>query len=157
MKAQPGGISLRDIIALEQVGVDRFRANVHQTNHTGSVFGGSLLAQAVRAAELTADDRALHSLHAYFYRGMTTKTPIDIVIERTRDGGSFSSRRVTAWQDGKLGFEALMSLHIAEEGFAHVCAWTSPPPPPAMVPTLLEFAEALGVSNGAQSGPPIGA
>jgi len=70
----------------------------------GRVYGGQVVAQALRAATLTvAPDRFVHSLHAYFIRGGDSDVPIRFAVTRVRDGGSFSLRQVEARQgDGTI-------------------------------------------------------
>jgi acyl-CoA thioesterase-2 len=135
---------LADIIALDDLGEDRFRGVRHQKNHVGGVFGGSMLAQALRAAELSAPGRAPNSLHGRFHRGGAADAPIDYEVVRTREGGSFSTRRVSARQHDRLLFEALVSLQAPEDGFVRQQAWREAPPPPLSVPTLQEMAAAWG-------------
>lgn len=132
---------LAEILCLEPVDENRFRARSHQANHLGGVFGGSLVAQALHAVELSAPGRAPHALHGQFHRAGAADTPIDYVVERTREGGSFSTRRVSGWQGDRLVFEALVSLQVPEVGFEHQQSWREPPPPPTSAPTLEERAE----------------
>jgi acyl-CoA thioesterase-2 len=73
--------------------------------------------QALRAATLTVDpDRRVHSMHAYFIRPGRPGIPLQLDIERTRDGRSFATRRVTGSQDGEAIFMADTSFHITEQG-----------------------------------------
>ena len=84
------------------------------------VFGGQVVAQALMAAQRTsADDRFVHSLHAYFLLPGDPKVPIVYQVERLRDGSSFSTRRVTAIQHGRAIFAMSVSLQIEEPGFEH--------------------------------------
>lgn len=84
------------------------------------VFGGQVLAQAVNAAYRTvAENRFLHSLHAYFLEAGDLKLPIEYVVSEMRNGGSFSTRRVTARQNEKTIFILAASFHKKEEGFEH--------------------------------------
>lgn len=97
------------LIDLESVDQDRFRGQSENIG-TPAVFGGQVLAQAHMAACRTvAVDRAAHSLHAYFLLP-GRHAPIDYDVERVRDGGSFSTRRVVARQDGQTLFELLASF-----------------------------------------------
>jgi acyl-CoA thioesterase-2 len=95
-----------DLLALldpRPVGPDRFEGP-RKKDGVGRVFGGQVIAQALIAAERTvADDRAAHSLHAYFLRGGSEDHPIDLAVDRQLDGGSFSNRRVVASQPGPDG------------------------------------------------------
>ena len=82
-----------------------------------SLFGGQLVAQALEAASRTVgDDRLAHSLHAYFLRPGAFDVPIDLAVERERDGGSFSSRRVLVSQGGKPILSLIASYHTDETG-----------------------------------------
>ncbi|RJX68537.1 acyl-CoA thioesterase II [Tsuneonella suprasediminis] len=84
-------------------GPDRFEGP-RNPGGVGRVFGGQVIAQALVAAERTvSEDRAAHSLHAYFLRGGSEDHPITLDIERDFDGGSFSNRRVVALQPGRDG------------------------------------------------------
>jgi len=84
------------------------------------VFGGQVLGQALSAAQQTVDDeRAAHSLHAYFLRAGDIQKPIVYNVERTRDGGSFSVRRVVAIQHGQTILNCSVSFQIAEPGVEH--------------------------------------
>jgi acyl-CoA thioesterase-2 len=84
------------------------------------VFGGQVLAQAVNAAYRTVqEDRFLHSLHSYFLEAGDLKAPILYDVAEVRNGGSFSTRRVTASQNGKTIFILAASFHKQEDGFEH--------------------------------------
>ncbi|WP_158840301.1 acyl-CoA thioesterase [Polaribacter sp. L3A8] len=90
------------------------------------VFGGQVLAQAVNAAYKTIpQDRILHSLHAYFLEAGDLTIPINYLVKEVRNGGSFSTRRVTASQNDKTIFILAASFHKKEEGFEHQVAFDS--------------------------------
>ncbi len=95
-----------DLITLldpASLGDDRFEGP-RKKGGVGRVFGGQVIAQALIAAERTvAEDRAAHSLHAYFLRGGNEDFPIEYTVDRQLDGGSFSNRRVVASQPGPDG------------------------------------------------------
>ena len=81
------------------------------------VYGGQVLAQAVSAAVATVEDsRVIHSQHAYFLRPGDARQDIDYQVERARDGGSFSSRRVVALQMGKPILVSSMSFQAPSRG-----------------------------------------
>jgi acyl-CoA thioesterase II len=83
----------------------------------GRVFGGLVAAQALRAATRTVrPDHAPHSLHAYFVRPGRPGVPIDHAVDRTRDGRSFTTRRVDSRQDGEVIFTLSASFHRDEPG-----------------------------------------
>ena len=85
-----------------------------------AVFGGQVIGQALSAAKQTlSDDRQLHSFHCYFLRPGDAKKPITYLVEVTRDGRSFSTRRVQAMQNGKTIFNLMASFQIDEQGFEH--------------------------------------
>jgi acyl-CoA thioesterase-2 len=92
---------------------------VGQNTHPGGkrVYGGQVLAQVLRAAAETVDDqRQVHSQHAYFLRPGDPGQPITLEVENARDGGSFSSRRVVALQQGKPILVSSMSFQVPEVG-----------------------------------------
>ena len=83
------------------------------------LFGGLVAAQSYMAAALTLDDpreRPLHSLHAYFLRPGRYALPIRFVVDRIRDGKSFTTRRVVAHQGGEAIFNLAASFARSEEG-----------------------------------------
>lgn len=81
------------------------------------LFGGQVAAQSLRAATLTVDaDRLVHSLHAYFIRPGRPGVPLQLDVERARDGRSFTTRRVSASQDGEPIFVLDASFHVEEDG-----------------------------------------
>ncbi len=88
-----------------------------------NVFGGQVLAQAVNAAYRTiTENRFINSLHAYFLEAGNLTIPIDYHVQEIRDGGSFSTRRVTAKQNDKPIFILAASFHKVEDGFEHQSA-----------------------------------
>ena len=93
------------------------------------VFGGQVIGQALVAAGRTVEERTAHSLHAYFLRPGDPKTPIIYNVERTRDGKSFTTRRVTAIQHGKPIFDMSASFQISEPGFEHAHEMPDVPAP----------------------------
>jgi len=101
---------LLDVVSPQPDGEDRFvGSNMHP--EAFRVYGGQVLAQSVSAAVATvAPDRVIHSQHAYFLRPGDVSLPIVFNVERARDGGSFSSRRVVALQRGKPILVASMSF-----------------------------------------------
>ena len=113
---------VRELIALLQL--ERLEDNLFrgQSRDIGTryVFGGQVVGQALSAAQQTVDNgRAAHSLHAYFLRAGDVEAPIIYSVERTRDGGSFSVRRVTAIQHGQTIFVMTASFQDAETGAEH--------------------------------------
>ena len=106
------------LMDLAQLGVDRFRAQSEDIG-TPAVFGGQVLGQALMAASRTVDaDRPVHSMHAYFLLP-GEHAPIDYVVDRVRDGRSFTTRHVVARQEDRIIFEMSASFQTAAEGIEH--------------------------------------
>jgi len=119
---------------LERLEVNLFRG---QSRDTGSpqVFGGQVLGQALKAASATIDDgRICHSLHAYFLRRGDFNKPIVYSVDRSRDGGSFSARRVLAIQDGEQIFLCSASFQEPEPGLEYQASMPKVPPPEDLQP-----------------------
>jgi len=111
--------SLLDLLDLEPIEENIFRG---QSKSVGSerVFGGQVLAQALQAAIHTVvEERILHSLHAYFVLPGDISLPIIFEVERTRDGGSFTTRRIKAIQKGRTIFNMAASFQKRQKGFEH--------------------------------------
>ena len=109
---------LQQLLSLEQLEVNLFRGESRDIG-TSRVFGGQVLAQAVLAAGQTVEDRYMHSLHSYFLRAGDPESPIVYNVDRSRDGRSFSSRRVVAIQHGRPIFNLAASFQVAEAGLEH--------------------------------------
>jgi acyl-CoA thioesterase II len=133
---------LVELLDLEMIDVDLFRGRQPQTSMQ-RVFGGQVLGQALAAASRTVDPgRIVHSLHGYFLRGGDTAVPIIYRPEPTRDGGSFSSRRVVASQNGKPIFYMSASFQRPEPGLDHQDPMPDELVPPDEAPTLASVLEA---------------
>lgn len=104
------------------------------------VFGGLVLAQSLVAAERTVEGRTPHSMHCYFLVGGDPKAPIIYQVERLRDGGSFSTRRVTAIQHGQPIFAMSASFHVEEEGYEHAAPMPAAPDPDSL-PSHIDLTE----------------
>ena len=109
---------LLHLLTLEQIDNNRFRGQ-NQDIGAAAVFGGQVLGQALSAAEATIEGRPAHSLHAYFLRPGNKTVPIIYDVECVRDGGSFSTRRVIAEQQGETIFIMSASFQKPEEGLEH--------------------------------------
>lgn len=83
------------------------------------VFGGQILGQALSAAHKTVDGRLPHSLHAYFLRPGDFNRPVVYQVESSRDGGSYSNRRVVAIQHGRPILNLAASFKVPEDGPEH--------------------------------------
>ena len=119
---------------LERLEVNLFRG---ESRDTGSlqVFGGQVLGQSLRAAHSTIDDgRVVHSMHAYFLRRGDFTKPIVYSVDRSRDGGSFSARRVVAVQNGEQIFICSASFQTPETGLEYQAAPPKVPPPEDLEP-----------------------
>jgi len=125
---------LVDLLQLERLEDNLFRGQSRDIG-THFVFGGQVLGQALSAAQQTVDaDRSAHSLHAYFLRAGDINAPIVYNVERTRDGGTFSSRRVVAIQHGQPILNGSISFQVEEEGFEHQTAMPEVPAPEDIEP-----------------------
>ena len=124
--------SIDELIALldlEEIEDGLFRGRQPATS-LQRVFGGQVLGQALAAGARTVErDREIHSLHSYFLRPGDTSVPIVYDVERTRDGRSFSTRRVVARQHGKPIFYMSASFQVPEEGLDHQDPMPAAPPP----------------------------
>jgi len=111
--------SLLTLLDVKDHGGDRFQGS-RKIGGVGRVFGGQVIGQALASAERTvADDRPVHSLHAYFLRGGNEDHEIEFKVERDLDGGSFSNRRIVASQLGTPILNMVASFQRREEGFHH--------------------------------------
>ncbi len=128
---------LIDLLSLERLEDNLFRGQSRDIG-TKYVFGGQVLGQALSAAQATMDSagepRAAHSLHAYFLRAGDIEHPIVYNVDRTRDGGSFSVRRVTAIQHGQVIFFCAASFQQEEPGVEHQMSMPEVPKPEDLAP-----------------------
>ncbi len=125
---------LADLIALldlEPIEKNIFRGQSRDIG-TPQVFGGQVLGQALAAASRTVDERSVHSLHAYFLKRGDVQAPIIYEVDRARDGGSFSNRRVVAIQHGEQIFNMTASFQAAETGLEHQVAMPQVPKPDSL-------------------------
>ncbi len=103
---------------LEQIDRDIYRGRTGGwPNERRTIYGGETAAQALRAAAFTVEpDRLPHSLHGYFLRPGDPTQPVIFIVDRDRDGRSFSARRVAAMQGGEVIWEMACSFHVSEPG-----------------------------------------
>jgi len=128
---QPGSAlaTMLSILDLERLEDNLFRGSSPQEGWQ-RVYGGQVLGQALVAASRTvAEPRRVHSLHGYFLLGGDPDHPIIYDVERTRDGGSFTTRRVKAIQHGRIIFVMGASYQRTESGFEHQARMPDVPPP----------------------------
>ena len=122
---------LKDLISLLRL--ERIEDNIYrgESRDIGSaqVFGGQVVGQALAAAHHTVEARRAHSLHAYFLRRGDMDAPIIYEVDRSRDGGSFSVRRVVAIQHGRPIFNLAASFQKPEEGLEHQAGMPEVPGP----------------------------
>lgn len=106
------------VLSLERIELNLFRG---ESRDIGSpqVFGGQVLGQALAAACATVEGRDVHSFHAYFIRRGDFNLPIVYEVDRARDGGHFSTRRVVAIQNGEQIFNMGASFQSTEAGLDH--------------------------------------
>ena len=126
---------LIDLLSLERLEDNLFRGQSRDIG-TKYVFGGQVLGQALSAAQQTLESaRTAHSLHAYFLKAGDIEHPIVYQVDRTRDGGSFSVRRVTAIQHGQPIFFLAASFQKDEVGGEHQLSMPEVPKPEDIEPS----------------------
>jgi acyl-CoA thioesterase-2 len=110
---------LVSLLSLEPIEENLFRGRSQDLGFR-QLFGGQVLGQSLSAASKTVEDeRHVHSLHGYFLRPGDAQLPVVYQVDRVRDGGSFSTRRVTAIQKGHPIFTCSASFQYDEKGFEH--------------------------------------
>ncbi|MGE3141995.1 MAG: acyl-CoA thioesterase [Hyphomonadaceae bacterium] len=112
---------LLETLTLEPIEVNLFRGRT-PPNEQGRIFGGQVIAQALFAAYKTIDGRVCHSLQSYFIRPGDPSVPVLYQVERSRDGKSFTTRRVIAIQHGEQILNLACSFHTPETGYEHQSA-----------------------------------
>ena len=118
---------LLTILDIERLEENLFRGLSPQVGWQ-RVFGGQVIGQALVAANRTVNGRLTHSLHAYFLRAGDPSVPIIYNVDRIRDGGSFTTRRVVAVQHGQAIFSMAASFHKEETGLEHQIKMPEVPP-----------------------------
>jgi acyl-CoA thioesterase-2 len=119
------------LLDLERIEDNLFRGESRDVG-APQVFGGQVLGQALVAASRTVEGRQVHSLHAYFLRRGDLSVPIVFEVDRSRDGGSFTSRRVVAVQHGQPILTMSASFQVAEPGLEHQAPMPEAPPPESL-------------------------
>ncbi len=135
------GYTAQDLVTLLEL--EPLEYNIYRGRNrdigTPQIYGGQVLAQSLVAASRTVDDdRPVHSLHGYFILPGELDAPIVYFVDRLRDGGSFTTRRVTAIQRGRAIFNMSASFHRVEPGPDHQTPMPDVPPPEAL-PSELEL------------------
>ncbi len=112
-------LTLLNLLAVERLEVDLFRGSGQGGETPTRIFGGQVIGQALASAYHTVEKRLCHSLHAYFIRPGDPSIPVIYQVDRARDGGSFTTRRVVAIQNGKQILNMSASFHVDEDGWSH--------------------------------------
>ena len=134
-------LSTLDLSAVETSGAgeDLFVGQSQWMPH-GRVFGGQVLAQSLVAATRTVDGiRPVHSLHGYFLRPGDIRLPITLSVDRLRDGRSFSTRRVQAFQNEEPIFSMIASFQDVDPGLNHQDPFPTNIPSPATLPSAKDL------------------
>lgn len=127
---------LINLIGLEKTGENTFEGQNFQTSW-GRVFGGQVLAQSLHAAYQTVpEDRFAHSLHGYFILGGNLELPIRYEVDIIRNGKSFTTRRVVAFQEGRAIFNMSASFQLLQSGVDHQFSMPNYIPPEKLLSDL---------------------
>jgi len=128
---------LVNLLDLEEIEKNHYRGRSPDDSWQ-RVYGGQVLGQALVAASRTVEDagRSAHSLHGYFLRPGDPKIPLLYVVDRIRDGKSFTTRRVVAVQHGRPIFSMSISFQIHEDGLEHQFPMPNVPPPEDLEPEI---------------------
>ena len=119
---------LIETLTLEPIEVNLFRGTTPKEDRF-RIFGGQVVAQALTAAYKTIEGRVCHSLQSYFIRPGDPALPVLYQVERSRDGKSFTTRRVIAIQKGEQIFNMACSFQVPEDGFDHQSTMPDAPAP----------------------------
>ncbi|MEM8765938.1 MAG: acyl-CoA thioesterase II [Pseudomonadota bacterium] len=130
---------LLEILELERIEENLYRGR-NEARGNFRLFGGQVLAQALRAAYATVEERQAHSVHGYFMRAGNAGLPVLYEVDRIRDGRSFTTRRVVAIQEGKAIFSMSVSFQVEEAGFEHSASMPNVPPPDELEDDMLVVA-----------------
>ena len=109
-------IEFKELLALEPHGPDTYVGIPARYPWGVRLFGGQVVAQALKAAASTVDaSRPAHSLHSYFIRPGSHDEPVRYEVERLRDGRSFSTRQVVARQSAGAILNLSVSFQVVED------------------------------------------
>ncbi|MEO3479628.1 acyl-CoA thioesterase II [Phaeobacter sp. CAU 1743] len=123
------GKVLLNLLDLERLDTNLYRGIGSGGETPMRIYGGQVIAQALTAAYATVSGRLCHSLHAYFIRPGDPASPVIYEVDPARDGGSFTTRRVIAIQNGKQILNLAASFHKEEPGWSHQHTMPDVPPP----------------------------
>ncbi|WP_286274082.1 acyl-CoA thioesterase [Mycobacterium antarcticum] len=135
--------ALADVIAtlqVDQITDDVFVA-AQLDNPAHHIVGGHIAGQALMAASRTAPGRTPHSVHVYYLRAGDARRPVDFHVVRSRDGGTLSTRQVTARQDGEVLLEALASFSTPVDGVDYHAPMPDTPDPESVLPVASQLAD----------------
>jgi acyl-CoA thioesterase II len=135
-----------DTLELERVDEHRFHAT-QLDNPAHHIVGGHIAGQALMAASLTAPGRTPHSVHVYYIRAGDAREPVDIQVDKARDGGALSTRQITARQNGQILLEALASFSAPIESLDYHQPMPDVADPESLPPIqqqLADYADELG-------------
>jgi acyl-CoA thioesterase-2 len=118
-------------LQLEPTGDDRFGVRNEPDRFT-RIFGGQTVAQALLAACATVADKTPHSFHAYFVEAGRGDVPLEVVVDRVRDGRSMSTRRISVAEGERTLLVAMASFHDNPPR-----PQVADPPPPVPAPEEL--------------------
>lgn len=134
---------LLHLLDVEQLDTLFFRGQSENADSV-RVFGGHVIGQSVAAALKTVPgDRHLHSMHAYFLRPGKPVQPILYQVDPIRDGGSFTTRRVVAYQNGEAIFNTSLSFHRRQDGPVHEMPMDEPAKRPEQLTSFDAYWEEL--------------
>jgi acyl-CoA thioesterase II len=142
--------SLADVIAtlnVDRVDEHRFLAT-QLDNPAHHIIGGHIAGQALMAASLTAPGRTPHSVHVYYVRAGDARKPVDLHVDMARDGGTLSTRQITARQDDQILLEALASFSTPLESLDYHQPIPDVPAPDTLPPVQEQLAAYADELNG---------
>ena len=130
--------NLLTLLDIERLELNLFRGAGAEDAPRKRIFGGHVIAQALSAACRTVEGRACHSLHAYFIRPGDPSIPVIYEVDRARDGGSFTTRRVIAVQHGQQILNMAASFQIEEDSPEYQHPFPAGIPDPETLPPMAE-------------------
>ncbi len=134
--------TIEEILQVEAIETDIFRGPAFPS-HLQRTFGGQVAGQALMSATRTVpDDFAVHSLHGYFLRPGNPDIPAVFLVDRIRDGRSFTTRRVTGIQNGEAIFTMSASFHVrTDHGIQHQDRMPPAPAPDGLPDRMTDLPE----------------
>jgi acyl-CoA thioesterase II len=127
MTAAPPTRTLADALDLEHVDGSCYIAPAGEQRH---IFGGLLVAHAVRAARMNVHGhKPIRAAQVSFVAAGDGRHPVRFDVERTREGRSFSTRRVVATQDDHALIVATLDFHADEPGMDYETGFGDAPDP----------------------------